>query len=124
MYKYYNAHPKELRVNDCVVRAYCTATGKEYNESRRELNKARKELGCSSYKEKDFANKFYSKYEKLSFPAKKGCNRMNGFLFAIEYPKGNYILNMAGHHTCCVDGVILDTWDCTNKCVYNAWKIN
>jgi hypothetical protein len=30
---------------------------------------------------------------------------------------------MAGHITCVVDGVILDTWDCSYRSVYTAWKV-
>ena len=61
--------------------------------------------------------------QKLSFPAVKGIKRMNGLRFCQTYYKGRYILNMAGHWSCCVDGVIYDTWDCTEKCVYTAYKV-
>ena len=54
---------------------------------------------------------------KLSFPAKKGESRMNGEKFCKLYPKGRYILCMANHLTACVDGIIYDTWDCSDKCV-------
>ena len=123
MYKFYNAHPKQLRVNDCVVRAYCTVLGMYYNETRKELNRIKKELGFDSYKNNSFIKKLFSKYEKISFPAIKGTSRMDGEMFCINYPKGKYVLRMAGHLTCCIDGIIYDTWDCSEKCVYNAWKI-
>ena len=48
---------------------------------------------------------------------------MNGERFCIAYPKGRYILNMAGHWSSCIDGVIYDTWDCSEKCVYTAYKM-
>ena len=32
-------------------------------------------------------------------------------------------MNMAGHWRCCINGVIYDTWDCSEKCVYTAYKI-
>ena len=123
MFIYKNVHPKQLLVNDCVIRAYALALGKDYLEARRELNQLRRKLGFKSYKEKSFAKQLYKNYEKLSFPAIKSCSRMNGNSFMISYSKGTYILNMAGHHTVCIDGNIYDTWDCTNKCVYNAWRI-
>lgn len=62
-------------------------------------------------------------YKKLSFPAEKGKPRMNGKRFSQEFSKGSYILNMARHLSCCVDGIIYDTWDCSDKCVYTAWKV-
>ena len=35
------------------------------------------------------------------------------YKFLNLHPKGRHILNMAGHLTRCVDGVIYDTWDCS-----------
>ena len=59
----------------------------------------------------------------MCFPAVKGKPRMNGERFCKAYPKGNYILVMAGHLSCCIDGVIYDTWDCSDKCCYTAYKV-
>ena len=49
---------------------------------------------------------------------------MDGERFCKKFPNGSYILRMAGHWSACVDGVIYDTWDCSEKCVYNAWVMN
>lgn len=126
MYKFLNVHPKGLRVGDCVKRAITTATGMDYMEVQRELNRCKKITGCSKFN--DNKNwKYYVEKElkakKLSFPAVQGQDRMNGYKFCEEFPKGHYILRMAGHLSCCIDGVIYDTWDCSDKCVYNAYKM-
>ncbi|WP_300924579.1 hypothetical protein [uncultured Clostridium sp.] len=124
-FKFYNAHPQGKRTSDCVVRAYCTATNKDYIEARRELNRAKRELGLESYKGRGFDRKYFGvKYNWIPFPAKAGVSRMNGALFALSHPKGRYMLRMAGHLSCCIDGVIYDTWDCSEKCVYGCWQIN
>lgn len=68
----------------------------------------------------DFYVEKVLKTEKLSFPAIAGNSRMNGKKFCEIYPKGNFILRMANHWSCCCDGVIYDTWDCSEKCVYNV----
>ena len=126
MYEFLNVHPKGLRVGDCVKRAITTATGMDYMEVQRELNRYKKVSGCSKFNE----NKNWKGYvenvlhgQKMSFQAVQGNPRMNGERFCGEFPKGNYILRMAGHLSCCIDGVIYDTWDCSDKCVYNAWEI-
>lgn len=118
-----NIHPQGKIVGDCVVRAYALALNKDYMEARKELNRLKRKLNFRSYKDRSFLKELYKNYEKLSFPAQKGYSRMNGFTFMLDYPKGTYILNMARHHTVCIDGNIYDTWDCTDKCVYNAWRI-
>lgn len=125
MYRFLNLHPKGKIVNDCVKRAIAGAENRDYMEVQRELNLLKKETYCDYFNDRKNIAAYMQKhgYTKLSFPAVKGEPRMNGERFCQAYPKGRYILNMAGHLTCCVDGVIYDTWDCSQKCVYNAWKV-
>jgi len=124
-YQYYNPHPKQKKVGDCVKRAFTIATGKDYMEIQRELNALKNELGLDSFNN----NKNFQEYIKrngwlkLSFKAVKGEPRMNGHRFVKDYPKGTYVLRMAGHLATVKDGVLLDTWDSRKKCVYNAWKV-
>lgn len=127
MYQFYNAHPKGLFVGDCVKRAITKATGMDYQEVQRELNRYKKVTGAKSYNSDYNPHKYVEnvlKGVKMSFPAQKGKPRMNAQRFCEQYSKGNYILNMAGHWSCVVDGVIYDTWDCSDKCVYTAYKVD
>lgn len=126
MYKYFNAHPKGLSVGDCVKRAITLAAQMDYMEVQRELNRYKKVTGAKAFNSDYNPHKYVENVlhgVKLSFPAEKGKPRMNGQRFCESYKKGRYILNMAGHWSCCVDGVIYDTWDCSDKCVYTAYKI-
>jgi len=126
MYTYLNVHPKGLSVGDCVKRAITKAANMDYMEVQRELNRYKKVTGAKSFNSDYNPHKYVENVLhgiKLSFPAVKGQPRMNGERFSKAYPKGSYILNMAGHWSCCVDGVIYDTWDCSDKCVYTAYKI-
>ena len=126
MYKFFNAHPKGLIVRDCVKRSITKATGIDYMEVSRELNRFKKITGAKSFNSDRNCFEYVEHVlggKKLSFPAIKGQPRMNGERFAETHRKGSYILNMAGHWSCCVDGVIYDTWDCTDKCVYTAYDM-
>ena len=126
MYTYYNAHPKGLLVGDCVKRAISKAANMDYMEVQRELNRHKKVTGCSNYYDHNHGTHYVEHVlhgVKMSFPAVKGKPRMNGERFCKAYPKGHYILSMAGHLSCCIDGVIYDTWDCSDKCVYTAYKV-
>jgi hypothetical protein len=60
---------------------------------------------------------------KISFPAQRGQDRMTAVQFAKRFPQGRYILQLAHHVAAMVDGVLLDVWDCSGKCVYTAWEI-
>ena len=125
MYKYLNEHPKDKRVGDCVKRAFTTATGQTYKEVSKELNQIKRDLNANGYNDNSVWRKFISqkKWYKIPFQATAGEKRMNGHRFCEQYPEGTYVLRMAKHLTVCVDGVIYDTWDCTEKCVYTAWEV-
>lgn len=126
MYKFLNVHPQGKRVGDCVKRAITTATQKDYKEVSRELNRYKKISGSEKFNSNENWRGYVEnvlRAEKISFQAVKGQPRMNGERFCKTYPKGRYILRMASHLSCCVDGVIYDTWDCSDKCVYQAYKV-
>lgn len=125
-FKFYNPHPQNKLVNDCAKRAITAATGRDYKEVSLELNRYKKITGHDHYSNRDHLKQFITEElhgELLSFPAVAGEPRMNGNRFTEAYPKGKYILSMAKHLVACIDGVIMDTWDCREKCVYQAWRI-
>jgi len=124
-YIYTNPHPKNKTVGDCVKRAFTLATGKDYMDIQRELNALKKETGDAKFNGNKNWREFIKRqgWEKMSFPAVKGEPRMDGWSFTKRYPKGVYVLRMAKHLVTVKDGNILDTWDCRDKCVYNAWKV-
>lgn len=126
MWKFLNVHPEGKRVGDCVKRAITTVAKMDYHQVQLELNRYKKVTGCEKFNNTKNCNAYVEKVlhmVKISFPAEAGKERMNGERFCKAYPKGRYILRMAGHWTACIDGVIYDTWDCTDKCVYNAWML-
>ncbi|NLL89455.1 MAG: hypothetical protein GX228_11165 [Firmicutes bacterium] len=124
MFKEYNAHPKGIKTTDCVARAISTAMDKDYVECRRELNQKKREWSFTSYKDTEFLYKYFEGKPRLIFKAVKSEPRIKGSDFCELHPKGTYILKMAGHVTVGIDGVILDTWDCSYRSVYTAWKID
>ena len=115
-------NPEGKKIGDCGVRAIAKATGKFYEDIEEELIELLREI-----KFRNYAN-IYTEYNnrrsvnKLSFPAKKGCKRMDAETFTRTHPNGRYVLNLAHHMVACVDGKIYDIWDCSKKCVYSAWE--
>lgn len=125
MFKYLNLHPQKKDVKDCVKRALAFVSGLPYEQVARELNALKKETGCRYFNDdKNWKRYADSKgWTKMSFPAVAGEPWMNGERFCKSFSKGTYLLRMAGHLTAVKDGVLYDTWDCSAKCVYNAWKV-
>ena len=121
MYQYYNCNPLNRQVNDCVVRAVSLAEGRSWDDTYRKLSKlALKDaiiLDDVLFVEK-YLNQFYR-----SICAKCKGIRLTVGEFANLNPKGTFLITMKGHITCCIDGVVYDTWDCTNNRVWNIWQI-
>jgi hypothetical protein len=124
-FRFYNAHPNGLKVKDCVVRAVCTAFEKDYMETRRELNRAKTELGFDSYKDHDFLRTWLEKlgYETIKFKAYEGEARKKVWEFLDEHMEGTYIVKVRSHISCIKDGELLDTWDCGYLTIYGAWRV-
>lgn len=123
-YVKFNNHPKRLNTSDCVVRAVSKAFNRDYLETRRELNRTKRELNFQSYKDTKFLYKYLENYERIILKAVKGKPRVKGYDFTKMYPEGTFILKMAGHITVMIDGVIYDSWDCRYRSIYTAWRIN
>jgi hypothetical protein len=124
MFKQYNAHPKGVKTGDCVVRSISVAFEKEYMEVRRELNQKKREWQFTSYKDTEFIYKYLERFPRFIYKAVKGEPRLKGEDFTKLHPKGTFVLKMAGHITVCIDGEIIDTWDCSYRSVYTAWEIS
>lgn len=124
-YKFSNPHPQHKIVRDCVKRAITHATSRDYQDVSRELNRIKREMNALKYNHQVVWSEFFLRhgYIKTVFQAVKGRDRMNGYSFAESHPTGSYILRMSHHLSSCVDGVILDTFDCRDKCVYAAYKV-
>lgn len=120
-FEFSNPHPENKRVKDCVKRAFTIATGEDYMAIQRELNRIKRETNLGNDAWREFIKR--RGWRKLSFPAEFGLPRMNGKNFVLNYPKGIYVLRMARHLATVKDGKLLDTWDSSNKCVYNAWEV-
>ena len=125
MYKFLNLHPQKKIVADCVKRTFAAATDTPYEQIAKELNELKKQTGCKKFNAKTNWKEYIKirGWKKITFKAEAGKPRMNGKRFMEEYTKGTYVLQMAHHLTVCKNGNIFDTWDCTNKCVYAAWRV-
>ena len=119
MFHYYNANPLGRRVNDCTVRAISLATGATWDETYEKLS--------------DFAQSqaimpdevlYIDQY--LSRRYKKVCDcrgKLTIGEFAREFNQGTYLVTMSGHITCVINGLIWDTFDPSDRFVWEAYKV-
>lgn len=111
---------------DCMVRSVSIATDTPYST----VHKIMYKHGWRATRNKSKGNwedqitetltELGFKYRKISYPAIRGKERMKATLMPNE---GTYILRQSKHVVAYKDGILMDTWDCSNKCVYFAWEI-
>lgn len=111
---------------DCTVRALAAVTAWSYEHCWEYLYKLQGEHKATSFKLPEFLRRDPDKLPVsyyIAFKAKRGVKRMTGEQFCKAYPTGRYLLRLAHHVTAVVNGNLIDTWDCSRKCVYGAWRI-
>ncbi len=111
---------------DCMIRCVVNVTGQPYKD----IHKLMYDAGWRATRRKSKGNwedqilttldKLGFKYEKISYPGIKGESRMTALKMS---EVGSYILRVSKHVSVLKDGILMDTWDCSNKCVYFAWKV-
>jgi hypothetical protein len=117
MYHYYNANPKGLLTDDCVLRSISVAEGISWEECQRKLSylSGKKGLLLNDVE-------FVEDYLDRLYPRKCYDNMTIG-QFAKICPKGHFVATTQGHITAIIDNVIVDTFDCSNRDLYCCWQI-
>ena len=121
MFKYYNANPHNRHVNDCTVRAISLATRRSWDETFAELS--------------DFAQAqaimpddtlYIDEYLQRRYPMVCGCKhnrKISVGEFITQNPVGTFLITMSGHITCAIDGCIYDTFDPSDRIVWDAYRV-
>lgn len=122
----YNAHPYNLRTNDCVKRAVSLTTGMAYELVDKGLSEHKKVTGVRSFYNNPNPQSYVENV--LKFPRVKINEDANGKRitvgkFARQHPSGRYILSLSGHWTACIDGTVYDIWDTTGEAVLSYYEI-
>lgn len=121
MFKYYNANPHNRRVNDCTVRAISLATGRSWDETFEELSKFAQAQAIMPDDVIYIDEYLERKFEKIC-----GCKnniKISVGDFVNTHKIGTYLITMNGHITCCIDGVVYDTFDPRDRLVWGIYKV-
>lgn len=121
MFRYYNANPRGRHVNDCTVRAISLATGRTWDATYKELSDFAQAqaimLDDVIYIDEFLSRNFTKVNDRFIHP------QITVGDFVHRHPKGIYLITMAGHITCAIDGVIYDTFDPSSRIIWDAYKI-
>ena len=119
MWQYYNANPLGRKVSDCAVRAISLATEQTWDDTYIMLSEYGRQQGIT-FSEVEFINDFLSeRYERYCPPRK---TETVGDFVNLNLP-GRWLITMRGHITCVIDGILYDTFDCSDNytwCIYRV----
>ena len=121
-YIFFNPHPKNEYTGDCVKRALVKFTGKSYKEISDELSEHRKITGVRCYNDNPNPHSYATNFMGLTCTIFKKSERISVKDFCNRFPKGKYIANTDGHWVAIVDGIIYDTFDCSDFTVYSYYS--
>lgn len=43
--------------------------------------------------------------------------------FVLKNPRGTFLITMSGHITCCIDGVVYDTFDPGDRFIWDVYEV-
>lgn len=118
MWRYYNANARGNSVNDCVVRAISLAEGNSWDETYEKLSTIAQHEGIL-LDDVNFVESYLDRRYKRACHYSKTVGE-----FLTEHCRGTYLITMPGHITVIVDGILYDTFDCRNREMWCAWKVN
>ena len=123
-----NVHPHGLFVEDCVKRAIVIATGMDYMEVQRGLNRHKKVTGAKAFNDKRNPDSYIENVlgaKRLTIPKGQMTVAESVDLVACVQENVALIIGIKGHWTAALiengKGTVYDTWNCMNELVTEAW---
>lgn len=122
----FNPNPKQKKIGDCTLRAYCAAFNISWEEAFDIASEIAKENSSMIQYVSDKVLKDHfectldDKYNKKTVKAK---DRITVSEFAQTHPYGIYILGMRNHLVTLRNGEYWDSWDCGDKKIDTVYNV-
>ena len=117
MFRYYNANIYNNNIEDCTIRAISVAENISWDKAYRKLSDYARQRGLMLSSVQSIESYLDDNYKRF-------CNyNITVGEFARKYNRGIYLVTMRGHITVIVNGVIIDTFDCSNRKMWCAWIV-
>lgn len=123
MFKFYNPNPDRILVDDCVVRAICLLTGKDWEQVYVELMAYGLRFHVWPNRNEVWAT-YLEEHGYLSTLVPNTCpNCFTVKDFCIAFPEGTYLLAIGDHVVTVMNGDYYDTWDSGYEIPLYYWEI-
>lgn len=117
MYKYMNKNPENNNIEDCTVRAISVAEGISWDEAYDNLSDSARDMGLMMSSVEAIEEYLDERYVRVPF-----YTRTVGE-FIDSHPYGTYLITMRGHITVLKNGINYDTFDCSDRIMWTAWRV-
>lgn len=118
-FKYYNANPFGRNVNDCTIRAISLAVELSWEDTYMLLAEYGRKNGIT-FSEVDFIDEFLCHRYKRFCP-NKDVKTVEDFV-NLDL-SGRWLITMNGHITAVIDGVLYDTFDCSDRYIWSIYRV-
>ena len=119
MFRFYNANAKDLFVDDCTIRAISLAEDRTWNETYYKLSNLARKKGMMMDSVQFIEEYLDERYERV-----REREAMSVGDFARKHTMGTYLITMPNHISIImVGGFIVDTFDCSNRIMQDAWRV-
>ncbi len=117
MFAFYNKNPHNRHVDDCTIRSISIAEDKTWNQTYRELSDLARSKGLM-FNSVEFIEEYLDeRYDRSCYTTTSVGE------FVDRHPYGVYLITMPGHITVAIDGTIFDSFDCSDRIMWCAWKV-
>lgn len=117
MYHYFNANPHNRHIDDCTVRAISLLTNRSWNDVYEDLSFLASQDSLMMDSVVFIEDYLDDRYNRECHYSKTVGE------FAKEHPYGKYAVTMDSHITAIVNGIIIDTFDPSDRIMRCAWRI-
>ena len=122
MYKYFNLNPLGRHVNDCTVRAIGLALNITWDEAFVYLSEYARKNAIMPDEVWSIDSFLQEHFIRLC-----GCKdnvQITVGEFVKLNPVGTYLITMNGHITCCINGCIYDTFNPSDRIIWDVYKVS
>lgn len=117
MFKYYNANPNDLRIEDCTIRALSVAESISWDEAYDMLSNSARKLGLMLSDVRAIEYFLDMRYYRVKVHEETVGE------FIKNHKKGVFLITMPNHITVLKNGINYDTFDSSKRMIWNVWEV-
>lgn len=117
MFRFYNANPNNYNIDDCTIRSLSVAEGISWDEAYDLLSNSARKYGLMQSDVKAIEDFLDLRYYRVPVYEETVGE------FIENHPTGTYLITMNGHITVLKNGINYDTFNPSERKIWNAWEV-